>query len=650
MALVLADRVKVRSRTTGVGPLLLENTVAGFQSFNAVGDGNETFYGIYDTRGHWEIGRGVFSQASSSMSRDSVVSSSNNNQHINFLPGTKTVYSTLPSSVVNSIVSNSVSDSFKFIAITGQDTIISDSSTDTLTLIAGQNISLSTDISVDSVTINFTGDYTGSVFADSSTMMIDGTEGKIVGDINTSLLRTSEESIHLGAAAGSTVPGIETIGIGKNAGTLNQGALSVAIGSLAGNTNQGDTSIAIGASSGQLEQSRLSVALGAHAGSVYQGTGAVALGKSAGNLSQGNLSIAIGLEAGTTFQGDYAIAIGGYAGNVNQFANSIILNAQSTGSEQSDAIPLTTTTAGLFIAPVRNLPSTGQVLHYDVVTKELSYTGTVYADFVGSVFSDNSTLLVDGVEGKHYGPLIGNVTGNIIAQNGFVLIDADQSRHLGPLFGNVTGNVVGNTTGLHTGDSIGYHSGDVSGSIFADDSTRLIDATASKIVGAISTNYNIEILNNTGTLSFVGQGNSSILSNELLLVSAETLSLQSSVSTIITSTTGEIILDPALTVVIADGKILTGAVNITGTLTGTVDGEMIGSVYADDSTRVFDATNNSIATRSIITSVFTQFPVYANASLRNTAIPVALAGMVVVTGTSLTLYNGNAWVTLLATS
>lgn len=70
-------------------------------------------------------------------------------------------------------------------------------------------------------------------------------------------------------------------------------------------------------------------------------------------------------------------------------------------------------------------------------------------DITGSVFADNSTLLVDGVMG----------------------------RIVGPVFANVTGNVVGNVTGNLTGNSNGFHDGDVSGSIFADSSTMLVDGT-----------------------------------------------------------------------------------------------------------------------------------------------------------------------------
>ena len=56
MAIVYADRVKVRSRSTGTGEFELENSVDGFQSFDVIGDGNQTYYGIVDAAGNWEIG------------------------------------------------------------------------------------------------------------------------------------------------------------------------------------------------------------------------------------------------------------------------------------------------------------------------------------------------------------------------------------------------------------------------------------------------------------------------------------------------------------------------------------------------------------------------------------------------------------------
>ena len=51
MAIVYADRVKVRSRSTGTGEFELENSVDGFQSFDVIGDGNQTYYGIVDAAG-----------------------------------------------------------------------------------------------------------------------------------------------------------------------------------------------------------------------------------------------------------------------------------------------------------------------------------------------------------------------------------------------------------------------------------------------------------------------------------------------------------------------------------------------------------------------------------------------------------------------
>lgn len=103
MALVLADRVKVRSKSTGTGTLTLESTVIGFQSFETIGNGNTTYYGITDVSGNWEIGIGTYTSTGTTLSRDTVISSSNNNLAVDFPEGGKTVFCTFPSTVLESL-------------------------------------------------------------------------------------------------------------------------------------------------------------------------------------------------------------------------------------------------------------------------------------------------------------------------------------------------------------------------------------------------------------------------------------------------------------------------------------------------------------------------------------------------------------------
>ena len=173
MALILADRVKVRSQTAGTGSLTLTETVFGFRGFSAVGDGNETYYGILDNAGNWEIGRGTVSSSGTVLSRDTILSSSNSGSLVNFPAGGKNVFGTLPASVANSIAA-AAPDNFKNIAVAGQSTVIADSTNDTLTLVAGTGI--------DTITIAFeggVGDIKGSVFADDSTLLVDAVSANL---------------------------------------------------------------------------------------------------------------------------------------------------------------------------------------------------------------------------------------------------------------------------------------------------------------------------------------------------------------------------------------------------------------------------------------------------------------------------------------
>ena len=99
MALIVNDRVKETSTTTGTGTFDLDGAVSGFETFvSGIGDTNETYYCI--TAGsEFEVGRGTITDATpDTLSRDSVISSSNSDSLVNFSAGEKQVFCTLPAS------------------------------------------------------------------------------------------------------------------------------------------------------------------------------------------------------------------------------------------------------------------------------------------------------------------------------------------------------------------------------------------------------------------------------------------------------------------------------------------------------------------------------------------------------------------------
>ena len=93
MSFVIADRVRETTTTTGTGTLSLDGAVAGFQAFTAVGNNNTTYYTIQGTT-EWEVGIGTY--LSNTLSRDTVLSSSNGGSKLLLTAGTKDVFVTLP--------------------------------------------------------------------------------------------------------------------------------------------------------------------------------------------------------------------------------------------------------------------------------------------------------------------------------------------------------------------------------------------------------------------------------------------------------------------------------------------------------------------------------------------------------------------------
>jgi len=102
MALVLNDRVKETTTTTGQGTISLGGAATGFETFvTGVGDTNTTYYIIvHESDGTWEIGIGTIGDASpDTLARTTVIdTSAGNTTKIDFAAGSKTVFCTLPSS------------------------------------------------------------------------------------------------------------------------------------------------------------------------------------------------------------------------------------------------------------------------------------------------------------------------------------------------------------------------------------------------------------------------------------------------------------------------------------------------------------------------------------------------------------------------
>src|SRR5210317_2179782 len=100
MALVINDRVKQTSTTTGTGTFDLTGTISGFESFVAgIGNSNTTYYSIVNENGEFEVGLGTITDAATdTLSRDTIISSSNSDSAVDFGAGTKNVFCTLPAS------------------------------------------------------------------------------------------------------------------------------------------------------------------------------------------------------------------------------------------------------------------------------------------------------------------------------------------------------------------------------------------------------------------------------------------------------------------------------------------------------------------------------------------------------------------------
>src|SRR6056300_445286 len=96
MALVISDRVKETTTTSGTGTYTLGGAVTGFETFTAnLSDGDTTYYACTDNT-DFEVGLGTFTTSGTTLARTTILASSNSGSAVDWAAGTRTIFCTLP--------------------------------------------------------------------------------------------------------------------------------------------------------------------------------------------------------------------------------------------------------------------------------------------------------------------------------------------------------------------------------------------------------------------------------------------------------------------------------------------------------------------------------------------------------------------------
>lgn len=184
-------------------------------------------------------------------------------------------------------------------------------------------------------------------------------------------------------------------------------------------------------------------------------------------------------------------------------------------------------------------------------------------DITGSVFADDSTILVDGVLGRIVAPVFADTNGT----------------HYGAVQGTVTGNLVGPSAGVHTGE--------VKGSVVADDSTLLVDGVDGKIVGNVDSGSVLVGALAPNTISVDVGADSNRFENAWFTGNIATDSLTANLIT--GNLKGTVVGDDSTILVDGVSSTIPAAV-----LQGTATIDIRGSVFGDDSSVVIDGATGTV--------------------------------------------------------
>lgn len=208
----------------------------------------------------------------------------------------------------------------------------------------------------------------------------------------------------------------------------------------------------------------------------------------------------------------------------------------------------------------------GILLSNNPATDTLTITLDQNIDITGSVFGDNTLVMVDAVNNRLYASdgIYGNLTGNVL------------------------GNVIGNTTG--------YHTGDIKGSLFGDDSSLLVDAVNNKIyagngffgnlTGNVTGNVNGNLTGNV-TGNVTGNADSATVSSTVNITNTNGLTTVYYPTFVENRTTGQTLRGDVDLTYRTDTNTLTA-----GTFSGAFSGTLTGNIF----TNLIDSSDSSAIT------------------------------------------------------
>ena len=137
----------------------------------------------------------------------------------------------------------------------------------------------------------------------------------------------------------------------------------------------------------------------------------------------------------------------------------------------------------------------------DVITLRFNPNSPV--DFNGQNITGIGDVVADFIQADVTGNVIGDLRGSVFAEDSTLLVDAETQQFFGTLHGNVTGNLTGDVLGDVTGDVLGDVTGDVTGLIRATTANTFVDVN--NIEDRINT-FDYGVINPVGLNSFKDPG------------------------------------------------------------------------------------------------------------------------------------------------